>query len=147
MHQNSWLLVFLPTYMKTIFTVLLVSFSTFNILAQINETSIGRLNIISTQEVDRLIRKHIFINEKTDEKKGFRIQLKQSNQRDKVMQTKAKFLNVFPEMSTYVTYTPPYFKLRTGDFESRFDAFPVLQTVLNRFSNASIVPDLINNKF
>lgn len=125
----------------------MVCFCTFGVLAQINETSIGSLNIISTQEVDRLIRKHIFINEKTVEKRGFRIQLKQSNQRDVVMQTKAKFLNAFPEMSTYVTYNPPYFKLRTGDFESRFKAFPVLQTVLRRFSNASIVPDLINNKF
>jgi len=133
--------------MKTIFTVILVSFGTFTMLAQTAETSIGRLNIISTYEIDRLVRKHIFINEKTVVKKGFRIQLKQSSQRDKVMETKAKFLNVFPEMKTYVTYNPPYFKLRTGDFESRFEAFPTYQTILRRFSNASIVPDLINIKF
>jgi len=133
--------------MKTILTVLLVNFCIFSTLAQTAETTIGRLNIISSYEIDRLIRKHIFINEKTEVKKGFRIQLKQSSQRDKVMETKAKFLNVFPEIKTYVTYTPPYFKLRSGDFESRFEAFPVYQTVLRRFSNALIVPDLINIKF
>jgi len=133
--------------MKTIFTIIIVGFCISNLFAQNNETTIGRLNIISTYEIDRLVRKHIFINENTEVKRGFRIQLKQSSQRDKVMETKAKFLNVFPEMSTYVTYTPPYFKLRTGDFENRFEAFPSYQNILRRFSNASIVPDLINIKF
>jgi len=133
--------------MKIIFTIILGGFFAFGMMAQTNESSIGSLNIISTYEIDRLIRKHIFINEKTKVKKGYRIQLKQSNQRDKVTSTKAKFLNVFPEMGTYVTYNAPYFKLRTGDFESRLEAFSILSNIQKRFSNASIVPDLVNIKF
>jgi len=95
---------------------------------------VGSLNIIA----------HIYMNENNRTMQGYRIQLIQNTQRDKVFEKKAKFLNKFPDIKTYVGHKPPYFRLRAGDFESRLKAYPFYVQVLRSFSNASLVPDLIN---
>jgi len=105
---------------------------------------VGSLNIIASYDVEKLVRKHIYINENNKKTRGFRIQLIQNSQRDKVLEKKAKFLNKFPDVKTYLSYNQPYFKLRTGDFESRLMAYPFYRQVLRSFSNAILVPDVVN---
>jgi len=105
---------------------------------------IGSLNIIATYDVEKLVRKHIYINQNTAQKRGFRIQLIQNSQRDKVLEKKSSFLRNFPDVKVYLNYNQPYFKLRAGDFESRLKAYPFYRQVLRTFNNAILVPDMVN---
>jgi len=107
-------------------------------------SEVGSLNIIATYDIEKMVRKHIYMNENTKQMAGYRIQLVQSKERDKVSETKAKFLNKFPDVKTYMSYPIPYYKLRAGDFESRLTAYPFFTQVLRSFSNATLVPDVIN---
>lgn len=49
----------------------------------------------------------------------------------------------FPELSSYVEYEQPYYKLRLGDFKTRLEATYYLQQVITLYPGAFIVKDKI----
>jgi hypothetical protein len=77
--------------------------------------------------VDDLIRQQIQINEETtrDARRnipGFRIQVINSTDRNKVFAAKAKIYQQFPDLKPYLLYQPPNFKLRVGNFKTQEEA-------------------------
>src|SRR6476659_8597664 len=53
---------------------------------------------------------------------GFRLQVLNTQSREKAYQTKAELLQHFPEQKSYVLYQAPYFKIRFGNFTDREEA-------------------------
>jgi hypothetical protein len=77
--------------------------------------------------IDDLIRQQVQINEETtrDARRnipGFRIQVINSTDRNKVFAAKAKIYQQFPDLKPYLLYQPPNFKLRVGNFKTQEEA-------------------------
>ena len=56
----------------------------------------------------------------------------------------ADFEEEYPDITSYIIYEEPYFKLRAGDFRTRLDARRFLEKIRRDYSSAYIVVDLIN---
>jgi len=77
---------------------------------------------------------------------GYRIQITYTNIRDEVYQGKAAMYKQFPELTSYVEYEQPYYKLRLGDFKDRLEATYYLQQVITLYPGSFIVKDKIKAK-
>lgn len=78
---------------------------------------------------------------------GFRIHLYMDSgnrARLNTQRQQAEFEKEYPEITSYIIYEEPYFKLRAGDFRTRLDARRFLEKIKGDYSSAYIVVDLIN---
>ena len=85
-------------------------------------------------------------NRKREFAEGFRIQITYTDVRDEVYKSKGAMYKEFPDLSSYVEYEQPYYKLRLGDFKSRLEATYFLQQVVTLYPAAFIVRDKIKIK-
>jgi SPOR domain len=75
---------------------------------------------------------------------GFRIQIYSTSSIDEAMNTRTNVLTKLPRDSVYIVYDPPIYKIRLGDFQTRYDASIELPTIVNLgYADAWIVPDNI----
>jgi hypothetical protein len=75
---------------------------------------------------------------------GFRIQLFSTSSIDEAMKMKVNVLAKLPRDSVYIVYDPPVYKIRLGDFPSRYEASIRLPSIVNEgYADAWIVPDNI----
>jgi hypothetical protein len=99
--------------------------------------------------VDLLIKKQIQINEETtrDSRRnipGFRIQVINSSDRNKVFAVKTKVYQQYPELKPYLMYQPPNYKLKLGNFRTAEEAQPYLDQLTRLFpSGVYIIHDII----
>jgi len=75
---------------------------------------------------------------------GFRIQIHSDSDRDKIRETKARFLTANPGWSAYESYQSPNFRIRVGDFRSRLEAAAALSSLQAEFPSAFVVEDEIH---
>jgi hypothetical protein len=79
-----------------------------------------------------------------DIQQGYRIQIFASSSIDEAGKMKASVLLKLPQDSVYIVYDPPVYKVRLGDFPSRYDASTKLSGVVDQgYPEAWIVPDNI----
>jgi len=114
----------------------------------------GQLKIIQDPALDTLINRYILFSENIFRDngrygmEGFRIQIYSSstrNAREESNETRAEFINKFPDIVSYPLYAEPgYFKIRVGDFRTKTEATKLLLTVRKVFPEAYLVPDIIN---
>jgi len=75
---------------------------------------------------------------------GFRIQIFSTSNIDEAMNMKTNVLAKLPQDSVYVVYDPPVYKVRLGDFPTRYEASIKLPSIVNMgYADAWIVPDNI----
>jgi hypothetical protein len=94
--------------------------------------------ILKDVRVDQLVRKQIAINEQTtrDSRRnvpGFRIEVINSPDRNKVFLAKAKMYQEFPDMKPYLLYQAPNYKLRVGNFKTQEEAEDALKQLSRLF--------------
>lgn len=78
-------------------------------------------------------------NEKRELKKVFRVQVVATTSREVVNKAKADFASKFPGVVVYLSFDPPTFKLRVGNFATRQDAQSFLKEVKAHFPASFIV--------
>lgn len=76
--------------------------------------------------------------------KGFRVQVFFGSNRQAAYEAEAKFLNEFPDVPAYVSYTEPNFKVQVGDFRTRLEAEKMQNELKDMFSTMFIIPTAIN---
>lgn len=91
------------------------------------QTDSATVLVVKDPRIAELIRQQIQINEETtrDSRRnipGFRIQVINSTDRNKVFAAKAKIYQQFPDLKPYLLYQPPNFKLRVGNFRTQEEA-------------------------
>lgn len=106
----------------------------------------GNITIVQDYKIDQLIEKHIEINKSKETEPGWRVQIMQSSDKNKVYKTKSDFYNRFRDYPSYVSYWQPNFRLRVGDFKTRLEAYKCLITIQSHYQESQIVPDEINIK-
>jgi hypothetical protein len=75
--------------------------------------------------------------------KGFRVQIYSGNDRKKAIQAKAIFMQRYPRIRTYLSYTAPQFRVKVGNFKSREEASGLRKMLSSLFNPVMIVPDVI----
>ncbi|MBK8806262.1 MAG: SPOR domain-containing protein [Bacteroidales bacterium] len=108
---------------------------------------LGTISINQDTRVQYLLNKHIKINEGSQTIKGWRIQIYNSSGKESKEQAKKvreKFLAKYPDVSAYLIYQPPYFKIRIGDFRTKQEAFYLYKDISSMFPVLYYVSDEIN---
>jgi len=108
----------------------------------------GTISIVQNPAVDTLISRHIIANRKLKGMEGFRIQIYNSNNRnarEESNKINAEFLSKFPDIPSKIEFEDPgYFKVRAGNYRTKFEGTKYLNMVRRVFPNAYLVPSLID---
>lgn len=107
----------------------------------------GNVNIVyNNAEIIELIDLHKAYNEEFPVMDGFRIQLIMragNTALDEANMIKEEFEEKYPEISTYITFREPYYRLRVGDFRSRLDALEFMENIKRSYPQAWVIKDKI----
>jgi hypothetical protein len=124
--------------MKKVFFILCVLTVSLCLKAQ-------NIRIFADEKIMQKLESQKLMNNPDSKHNGSRYQIFQGSSRNDAYTTNANFLNLFPDMPTYVLYEPPNFKVRVGDFRFRFEALAFKQEMLDKgVSGFYIVHDKIN---
>jgi len=104
---------------------------------------IGFVNVIVNSDIETLVSKRRFVNQKDPYIDGWRIQILQSTDKTKVMQQKVAFATEYPNLPIYYDYIQPYFKLRAGNYANRYEAYSQFKLIREDFDRAFLVRDRI----
>ncbi|MES2619524.1 MAG: hypothetical protein V4615_01645 [Bacteroidota bacterium] len=98
------------------------------------------------EKISELLDKYKDYSNKKEFTEGYRIQIMYTDVRDEVYQSKGAMYKEFPDLTSYVEYEQPYYKLRLGDFKSRLESTYFLQQIITLYPGAFIVKDKIKIK-
>lgn len=140
---------------KRILFLFLLSFNTILLLAQTGNTTIvdelqrsepgkGDVRIHQSSEIRNMIGKRMAGDkvERVNEKdyllsQGYRAQVYSGNDqrrsKEEAFSRERQIQEAFPDISTYVTYVAPFWRLRVGDCTTREEAFHLMQQIINLF--------------
>lgn len=128
----------------------------------IRQDSDSNVNIIQPEELNKRLMRHEHSSavESGELKRGgamtklvgYRIQVfMDNNQRTAKSEAQIKERNItsrFPQIGTYLSYTPPYWRLRVGDFRTREEAVEMMSQIKKEFPGYAreiiIVRDRVN---
>jgi len=103
----------------------------------------GKLEISADSKVSKLFERYLEENKKNQTIDGFRIQIHFGNDREKAKEIKTKFLKLYPQIEAYESYQQPNFRIRTGDFRTRYEALKFQKLIAANFPSSYIVSDNI----
>jgi hypothetical protein len=124
---------------KLLFTVCFLS------VAFLGNAQKGNITVIESNGISSLVEKHAYLNTK-QKIIGWRIQIffdSGNNSKSKAYNKKGVFMAMYPDMSVYLMFQSPYYKVRVGDFRTRMDAEGFKQKLLGEFPDAFVVKDEI----
>ena len=75
---------------------------------------------------------------------GYRIQLVAVSNKNGAQKVYNDFKNSFPDVSAYLSYTEPTFRVRVGNFKNRIDAYRFLMRIQAQFPGAFITKDKVS---
>jgi len=114
-------------------------FCSTNIFAQENENVRWQMD----PNVEQLLQKKVDLDKQKPSIQGYRVQLYYGGNRAEALELKSKFASLHPEVETYLIYQQPYFRLRAGDFRTRWEAYKLFRIVEKEFPSVFIVNDEI----
>ena len=118
--------------MKKIYSFLISALFLIPAFAQNNDSQDtvieGKVTIYKDSRLNILAKKEAAFNEANGyslgprSAKGYRLMLLSTNDRPAAMRLRAQLLQRFPEQKVYMSFQPPYIKLRFGNFVDKADA-------------------------
>jgi hypothetical protein len=108
---------------------------------------IKRDYVMQDDDVTWLVEKYNNQNQTKPIINGYRVQIyfDSGNQsKKKANDVKTQFLAKNPDIPCYLVYQSPNFKVRVGDFRTRYEAYKFYREIRNDFPSAYIVKDEIN---
>lgn len=131
--------------MKKLILILFIFIS----LQSLAQTDTSSIVVHKDPRIDLLIKKQIEINEVTTRNArrfvpGFRILVINTNDRNKAVSAKTRLYQEFPDLSLYLMYQAPFYKLKAGNFKERREADEYLPDIQRLFpSGVYVVRDTI----
>lgn len=98
--------------------------------------------VIRDPAIDRLVEKHIQVNQRNGGVSGYRIQIffdSGNNSKTRAQSSYETFSARYPEIRAYLTFKAPNYKVRVGDFRTRLDAVRFLQEILPDYPGAYVI--------
>jgi hypothetical protein len=132
--------------MRAFYFLIFYFFIYFSSVAQIKTDSNSAIIVMKDARLDELIQKQKEINIQKQSIPGYRVQIYFGGDRQKATDLKQEFIQKHPDMSAYLTYQQPNFKVRVGDFRTRLEATKFLRQLGDEYTFSFIVPDEISIK-
>lgn len=138
--------------MKKSVYIAIVLFSFVQFVHAQNADSLKNITVVRDSRVDALVKKNKEVNEEAYLKSiknmaGYRLQVINTNDRNKALEAKTKMLSEFPSEKVYFIYQSPYFKVQMGNFRTREEATKLLNKVKNIYpTGVFIVPSRVEIK-
>jgi hypothetical protein len=110
------------------------------------EELLGKLQIRQDPRITDLLVRHCQINQRKRGTDGFRLEIYFSSDtkaREKAMRVRNEFNLIYPEITSYLLFQTPNFKVRIGDFRNKSEALKTKAYIAAKYPNAFIVKDLI----
>lgn len=129
------------------------SFAQSDTARKILADTIGKITVIRDNRLDLLGKKQAAINEAIANgprsAKGFRLMLLSTNDRALAMNLRAQLLQKYPDQKVYMSFHPPYIKLKFGNFLERTDAEKMRDEITKAklvSNNIYVIPEIIEVK-
>ena len=113
----------------------------------------GKLTVIKDYRIDILAKKEAEFNEALalgpKSARGYRLMLLSTNDRTQAMNLRARLLQRFPEQKVYMSFQPPYIKLKFGNFLEKSEADQYKKDINSSklvTTNIYLVPEIIEIK-
>jgi uncharacterized protein (DUF433 family) len=105
-----------------------------------------RIDILASKQAE--INKRATILSGPAYRRGYRIQVANTQNRDEANTVKAELLRRFPDEKAYLLYQAPHFRVRIGNFLTQKDAQPLRKMIASLYPQHGIyiVPDLVEYK-
>ncbi len=143
--------------MKKIFFLLLPVLFTLQLEAQtspIKDTATtGKITIYQDSRMDALVKKEIESNEiymlGPKLAKGYRLMLLNTNNRSAAMNLRAQLLKRYPDQKVYMSYQPPYIKIKFGNFADEEEAEKFKKEIIKVkivTNNIYVLPEIVETK-
>lgn len=97
---------------------------------------LGQVTFAEQPQVENLMARYISLGKEEDHINGWRIKLVSTTDRRKMERTNYAFRQQFPSLSPNSKYENPYYSLKVGAFENRFDLEPLLAEIKLYFPEA-----------
>lgn len=100
------------------------------------QRSLHKIEITGDVAVTELVEKHIEFNDRLKTCPGYRIQiasLSGNNAKSNAFALRDNFLREYPDMTAYITFDEPNFRVKIGDFKTRLDAYIYLQYIKSNY--------------
>lgn len=127
-----------------VFIFCLMIYNSFTQINQDNEKLNGKIIIQKDNRIDSLLNRHIRINNEKQSIPGYRIQIYFGSTRTEALSAKADFIRKYPDLKIYMIYEQPNYKIRVGDFTTRYEAEKYHKQIIAEFKSSFIVPDEIS---
>ena len=124
--------------------LLFLVFSKIN--AQIDSTLSGKLTIKTDLGFNELVEKYKKVNYSSAAIEGYRVQISSetgNNAKDISNKILQEFKSAFSDVSAYVTYQQPNFKVRCGDFRYKSEARKLQKRIASMYPSTFIVKEEI----
>ncbi len=105
-----------------------------------------QVNVHQDARIDSLLEHHVDANRRKNGVGGYRLEIffsSGSNAREEALSKKTRFLKLYPEITAYMSYQSPNFKVRVGDCRTKSDALRLKEEIRRDYPNAFIVPETI----
>ena len=145
--------------MKKIIFVFSIAFFASHAVAQVspvNDTALnGTINVYKDARIDILAKKEAAYNDANGyalgphSARGYRLMLLSTNDRPAAMKLRAELLKRYPEQKVYMSFQPPYIKLRFGNFIEKGDADKYKKEIIRTklvTNNIYVLPETIEVK-
>ncbi len=127
-------------HLRILFSVVL-SFVALFVSAQTDGGRQGSLVVHADSRLDSLVSAHKKWNAEKQCMPGFRVQLYFGGDRKKANELRTVFLQKYPDVSAYVIYQQPNYKVRVGDFRTRLEAYTLHADLVAEYPSAFVVKD------
>ena len=142
--------------MKKIIFISLICFAAISIKAQTaaaDSVITGKVTVIKDSRLDVLQEKEAAFNEAlataVKSSKGYRLMVLSTNDRSLAMKVRAQLLQRYTDQKVYMSFQPPYIKLKFGNFLTKEDADAMRKELVKTkliTNNIYLVPETIEVK-
>lgn len=142
--------------MKKIIFISLICFAAISIKAQTaaaDSVITGKVTVIKDSRLDVLQEKEAAFNEALStavkSSKGYRLMVLSTNDRSLAMKVRAQLLQRYTDQKVYMSFQPPYIKLKFGNFLTKEDADAMRKELVKTkliTNNIYLVPETIEVK-
>ena len=120
----------------------------------IDSSALGKVTVLKDNRLNELAKKELAFNEAYNNavarsSKGYRLMIINSNDRTQVMQVRSQLLQRYPEQKVYMSFQPPFIKLRFGNFVEKEDAEKYRKEIIKSklvTGNVYLLPEIIEVK-
>jgi hypothetical protein len=101
------------------------------------------VTITMDKKIDSLIKLRCIRRLEYNMMPGWRVQIDFSDDKDKLLKTREKFIKYHPKVETYLTFDKPYWKLIVGNYPDRNEAEKLIKDITPHYNSLILLKTLI----